>query len=78
MRHPAAARLRSAGAVKRQLLLLVAAVVVVDALFIAMYFLFRLSDVGDAARIGYTAAWTVVTLLVVLLFLTRIRSLRRR
>ena len=78
MRHPAAARLGSAAAVKRQLLLLVAAVVVVDALFIAGYLLFRLSDAGDGARIGYTAAWAVVTLLVVLLFLTRIRSLRRR
>jgi hypothetical protein len=64
--------------VKRQLLLLIAAVVVVDALFIAGYFLFSLSDAGDAGRIGYTAAWTVVTLLVVLFFLTRIRSLRRR
>jgi hypothetical protein len=78
VRHPAPARLRSTRAVKRQLLLLVAAVVVVDALFIAGYFLFRVSDAGDGARIGYTAAWTVVTLLVVLLFLTRIRSLRRR
>ena len=78
MRHPAAARLRGTGTVKRQLLLLVAAVVVVDALFIAGYFLFRLSDAGHAARIAYTAAWTVATLLIVLRFLTRIRSLRHR
>ena len=63
---------------RRQLLLLVAAVVVVDACFIAGYFLFDLNTSGNPARIGYTAAWTVVTLLVVLRFLTRIRSLRGR
>jgi hypothetical protein len=78
VRHPASARLRNTGAVKRQLLLLVAAVVVVDACFIAGYFLFDLNAAGNPARIGYTAAWTVVTLLVVLRFLTRIRSLRGR
>jgi hypothetical protein len=64
--------------VRRQLLLLVGCVVVVDALFIAGYFLFRVSSAGDSARIAYTAAWTVVTLLIVLGFLTRIRSLRGR
>ena len=63
---------------RRQLLLLVAAVVVVDACFIAGSFLFDLNTSGNPARIGYTAAWTVVTLLVVLRFLTRIRSLRGR
>lgn len=78
MRHPAAARIRGIVTVKRQLLLLVAAVVVADALFIAGYFLFHLTDAGHAARIAYTATWTVVTLLVVLRFLGRIRSLRRR
>ncbi len=63
---------------KRELLLLVAAVVVVDALFIAGYFLFRLDAAGSPAKIGFTAVWTIVTLLVVLLALTRIRSLRSR
>jgi len=78
VRHPASARLRNAGAVKRQLLLLVTAVVVVDLCFIAGYFIFDLNTGGNPARIGYAAAWTVVTLLVVLRFLTRIRSLRGR
>lgn len=64
--------------VKRELLLLVAAVVVVDALFIAGYFLLHLPTARDPAKVGYTAAWTVVTLLVVLRALTRIRSLRGR
>jgi hypothetical protein len=53
-------------------------VLVVDAVFIAGYFLFHLDAALDPAKIGYTAVWTVVTLLVVLRGLTRIRSLRRR
>ena len=63
---------------KRELFLLLATVLVVDALFITGYFLFHLAAAGDPAKIGYTAGWTVVTLLVVLRGLTRIRSLRRR
>jgi hypothetical protein len=63
---------------KRELFLLLATVLAVDALFIAGYFLFHLDAAGDPAKLGYTAAWTVVTLLVVLRGLTRIRSLRRR
>lgn len=63
---------------KRELLLLMATVLLVDALFIAGFFLFDLAAASDPAKIGYTAAWTVVTLLVVLRALTRIRSLRRR
>ena len=63
---------------RRELFLLLATVLAVDALFIAGYFLFHLDAAGDPAKIGYTAGWTVVTLLVVLRGLTRIRSLRRR
>ncbi len=63
---------------KRELLLLLATVLLVDALFIAGFFLFDVAAASDPAKIGYTAAWTVVTLLVVLRALTRIRSLRRR
>ena len=63
---------------KRELLLLLATVLLVDALFIAAYFLFHLDAAGDGAKMGYTAVWTVVTLLVVLRGLTRIRFLRRR
>jgi hypothetical protein len=63
---------------KRELLLLVAAVLVVDALFIAGFFLFRVNAAGYSTKIGFTAAWTFVTLLVVLRSLTRIRALRSR
>jgi hypothetical protein len=78
VRDSPSARFGNTGTVKRQLFLLVVAVVVVDALFIAGYFLFRLRAAGNAVLVAYTAAWTAVTLLVVLYFLTRIRSFRRR
>ncbi len=63
---------------RRELLLLVGLVLLVDALFIAGYFLFRLPLASNAAKLGYTGAWTASTLLVVLRGLTRIRSLRGR
>ena len=63
---------------RRELLRLVLAVAVVDALFIGGYFLFRLEHASNPFKIGYTAAWTVATLVVVLRALTRIRTLRRR
>jgi hypothetical protein len=63
---------------RRELFLLLAMVLVVDAVFFAGYFLFRLDAAGDPAKIGFIAAWTIVTLLVVLRRLTRIRSLTGR
>lgn len=64
--------------VRRELLQLVLAVLVVDALFIAGYLLFRLSLAANPVKIAYTAGWTVAALLVVLRALTRIRTLRRQ
>jgi hypothetical protein len=64
--------------VKRELLLLVGAVLVVDALFIAGYFLFGLPAAGPPVKVVYTAVWTLLTLLVVLRGLGRMRSLRGR
>ncbi len=75
--HPPAAR-RVAAAVRGALLRLVLLVIIVDALFIAGYFLFHLEAASPPARIGYAAAWTVVTLLLVLQGLTRVRALRGR
>ena len=63
---------------KREILLLVGAVLAVDVPFIAGYFAFHLDAAPVGAKIGYTAAWTVVTLLVVLRGLARIRALRGR
>ena len=63
---------------RRELLRLVLAVALVDALFIAAYYLFHLERGSRSIRIGYTAAWTTVTLLLVLCGLGRIRGLRAR
>jgi hypothetical protein len=64
--------------VKRELLFLVGAVLVVDALFIAGYFLLGLPTAGPSVKVVYTAVWTLLTLLVVLRALGRIRALRGR
>ena len=64
--------------VRRELLKLVLAVALVDALFIAGYYLFHLERGSQSVRLGYTAAWTTITLLVVLRGLTRVRGLRAR
>ena len=63
---------------RREVIGLALAVVVVDALFIAGYFLFHLERLGGPVKLAYTAAWTIVTLAVVLRALIRIRSLRVR
>ena len=63
---------------KRELLRLVLAVALVDALFIAGYYLFRLELASSPQKVGYTVVWTAVTLFVVLRALARIRALRQR
>jgi hypothetical protein len=64
--------------VRREALTLVALVVVVDAAFVGAYFLAGIQHAGSGAKLAFTVAWTVVTLLVVLRGLTRIRLLRSR
>ena len=61
-----------------ELLRLVLAVVVVDVLFIAGYYLFRLAHASDPMKVGYAAAWTAVTLVIVLRALVAIRTVRSR
>lgn len=63
--------------VRREILWLILGVLVVDALFLAGYFLLHLDRAAAGARLGYTAAWTLATLAVVLRALSRIRRLRR-
>jgi NO-binding membrane sensor protein with MHYT domain len=62
--------------VGREVLVLVGLVVAVDAVFVALYFLTRIEGASDAAKAGFTVAWTIVTLGVVLRGLTRIRRTR--
>ena len=78
MRRPAFHGADGRRPVRRELLQLVLAVALVDALFIAGYYLFHLERGSQSIRIGYTAAWTTVTLLVVLRGLARIRERRAR
>ena len=64
--------------VKREVLWLVVAILVVDALFVAAYFLAQIRDASDGAKIAFTVLWTLVTLAVVIRGLARVRSLRLR
>jgi hypothetical protein len=73
---PAGADVRHA--VRRELLRLVVAVVLLHALFIAGFYVLRVEHTSSRFRVGYTAAWTIATLVVALRALTRIRRLRGR
>lgn len=61
---------------KREVLLLVALVLLVDAIFVAAYFLARLRAASDAGKLVFTVAWTIVTLGVVIRGLSKVRGAR--
>ena len=69
---------RDAGRLRREVLVLVGLVLAVDAVFVAGYFLAGVPRRPDGFKLGYTVAWTVATLLVVLRGLTRVRAERVR
>ena len=60
----------------KELLRLVAAVVAIDAGFILIYFLGRVSTGSDTAKLVFTAVWTLAVLIIALRGLARIRSAR--
>lgn len=60
----------------REVLVLIGLVLAVDAVFVALYFITRIESASDPAKAGFTVAWTIVTLAVVLRGLTRIRRTR--
>lgn len=60
-----------------ELLRLVVSVMLVDAAAIAAFFLARLGDATARSRIIFAVVWTVVTLVVVLAGLARVRETRR-
>ena len=64
--------------VKREVMWLVVAVLLVDAVFVALYVLGGLRTASDSGKIGFTALWTLVTLAVVIRGLARVRSVRFR
>lgn len=59
-----------------EVLLLVGLVLLVDAIFVAVYFLASLRVASDPAKLAFTAFWTLVTLAVVIRGLSRVRKAR--
>lgn len=64
------------GTARREVLLLVAMVLVVDLVFGAAYFVARLRTSSGSVKLGFTALWTLATLGVVIRGLTRLRKAR--
>jgi hypothetical protein len=65
-------------AIRRELAILVALVLAVDALAIAVWLLTGIRHAGPRAQLGFTVAWTLSTLAVVIVSLRKIRLLRGR
>jgi membrane protein DedA with SNARE-associated domain len=63
-------------AVRPEVLILVGLVVFIDVVFIAAYFLGGIDRSSDQMKLLFTVVWTVVTLVVVLRGLLRIRRAR--
>ena len=64
--------------VRREVLWLIVAVLLVDAVFIVAFFVGRVRLASDSVKIGFTVLWTLVTLAVVIRGLARVRSVRFR
>ena len=69
-------RLGLSGSATRQAMGLVLVVLVLDALFIAIYFLARLQHASSQVKVAFTVVWTLATLAVVIRGLSRIRTAR--
>jgi hypothetical protein len=62
--------------VRREVLLLVLLVLLVDAVFVAAYFLAGVGSSSDTMKVAFTTVWTLVTLGLVIRGLSRVRSAR--
>ena len=67
-----------AGTARREFLLLVAVVLLVDGVFVAAYFRGGIWDASDTGKLVFTAVWTLATLVIVVGGLARIRRARAR
>jgi hypothetical protein len=65
-----------AAEVRKEALTILLIVVLVDAVFIGVYFLADLRDASDVVKLVFTAVWTIITLAVVIRGLSRIRMAR--
>jgi heme/copper-type cytochrome/quinol oxidase subunit 4 len=61
---------------KREVLWLISAVLVVDAIFVAAYFLGHMGTASDPVKAAFTVLWTLVTLAIVIRGLYRVRRTR--
>lgn len=78
MSRPPGRMARPAQRLRREVLGLVLAVILVDALFIALYYAAGLARSSAGIKLGFTVVWTLATLLVVVRGLTRVRAARSR
>lgn len=63
---------------KKHLITLIGAVVVLDAVFIGAYFALHIPDRAVRTQQTYVGVWVVCTLIVVTTLMKRIRQARRR
>jgi hypothetical protein len=63
---------------RREVFRLVLSVVLVDAAAVAVFFAARLADATTRARLVFAVVWTLITLIVVLGGLARVRASRTR
>jgi hypothetical protein len=62
--------------VRREALVLIGLVLLVDAVFIGIYFLAGVGDASATMKVAYTVLWTLLTLVVVIRGLARVRNAR--
>ncbi len=62
--------------IRKQLMIMVALILVVDAIAIAVFNALDIADAPRSTRTVFTAAWTIITLAIVLNGLYRIRLAR--
>jgi hypothetical protein len=72
----AGAMAERADRLRREVVILVVLVLMVDGLFAGGYFAAGVERASGAAKLGYATAWTLATMVVVLRGLVRIRALR--
>ena len=80
MRFAAGGRASPDGELRRAVLTLVGLVLLIDGVFIGIYYAAGVGRASPSARLGFTLLWTLATLVVVLRGLARVRAerLRRR
>ena len=76
MRRPPAPMADDRATLRREVLTLVTLVVLVDGIFVGIYFTAGLAAASGGLKLGYTLLWTMATLVVVLRSLGRIRAAR--